>query len=313
MLPGGGTRLERLSIADLGGVNAWFPDEAACLAYLARLRWSRGLSVRTVVRKELAACPAAQLRCASCRREISITAGTVFADSHLPLMSWFAAAWYVTSRSRARVRSVCNGCSGWAAYAPPGRCCTSSDGRWSGRAVSSSRASLRSRDDGRGWRARQDGPWRLWQGDRRDRVERSRARLRARPPRPHPNCSERVLTNFVLDVRGARLGRLHRRWQGYSGLASAGFQQPADQHRRQRRSRHVAMPRLHRVSALLNAGCSAPTKAPPAASISTTTSRVHLPLQPPPLPPPRLVFYRLLEQAMQIDHVPISHLSAAKS
>ena len=36
------------------------------------------------------------LRCASCRADRSVTAGTIFADTRLPLTSWFAAAWYLT-------------------------------------------------------------------------------------------------------------------------------------------------------------------------------------------------------------------------
>jgi transposase-like protein len=77
--------------------NVWFPDEEACLDYLVRLRWPGGF-----------ACPVCRgsrfwrmskgrnLRCAGCRVDASITAGTIFADTHLPLTAWFAAAWYAT-------------------------------------------------------------------------------------------------------------------------------------------------------------------------------------------------------------------------
>ena len=83
----------------LAEFNAWFPDEAACLAYLARLRWPDGfVCLYCGSTKSWQLARPRKLRCAGCRREISITAGTVFADSHLPLMSWFAAAWYVTSQ-----------------------------------------------------------------------------------------------------------------------------------------------------------------------------------------------------------------------
>jgi transposase-like protein len=77
--------------------NVRFPDEEACLDYLVRLRWPGGF-----------ACPVCRgsrfwrmskgrnLRCAGCRVDASITAGTIFADTRLPLTAWFAAAWYVT-------------------------------------------------------------------------------------------------------------------------------------------------------------------------------------------------------------------------
>jgi transposase-like protein len=38
------------------------------------------------------------VRCAGCDYQVSVTAGTVFQDSRLPLMLWFRAAWWVTSQ-----------------------------------------------------------------------------------------------------------------------------------------------------------------------------------------------------------------------
>jgi transposase-like protein len=36
--------------------------------------------------------------CGSCRYQASVTAGTIFQDSHLPLTTWFRALWYVTTQ-----------------------------------------------------------------------------------------------------------------------------------------------------------------------------------------------------------------------
>jgi hypothetical protein len=36
--------------------------------------------------------------CRSCRRKTSVTAGTIFHRSRLPLTDWFAAVWFVTSQ-----------------------------------------------------------------------------------------------------------------------------------------------------------------------------------------------------------------------
>jgi hypothetical protein len=79
---------------------AWFPDDAACLRYLERLRWGEAFSCRF--------CDAADgeywqmadglRRCASCRRESSVTAGTIFDKTRTPLVSWFAAVWYVVNQ-----------------------------------------------------------------------------------------------------------------------------------------------------------------------------------------------------------------------
>lgn len=36
--------------------------------------------------------------CGNCRHQASVTAGTIFQDSHLPLTTWFRAMWFVTSQ-----------------------------------------------------------------------------------------------------------------------------------------------------------------------------------------------------------------------
>jgi len=36
--------------------------------------------------------------CSGCRRQVSLTAGTIFQDSHIPLTIWFRAMWQVTSQ-----------------------------------------------------------------------------------------------------------------------------------------------------------------------------------------------------------------------
>ena len=77
----------------------WFPDDASCLAYLARLRWPDGF-----------VCPSSGCDgrdawltdrhlyvCTSCRRQVSLTAGTIFEKTRVPLVQWFRAAWLVMS------------------------------------------------------------------------------------------------------------------------------------------------------------------------------------------------------------------------
>jgi hypothetical protein len=39
-------------------------------------------------------------RCAVCRSETSVTAGTIFAGTRTPLVSWFAAVWYVVNQKQ---------------------------------------------------------------------------------------------------------------------------------------------------------------------------------------------------------------------
>jgi transposase-like protein len=83
---------------DLTELEARFSTEEACRAYLFQLRWPDGFECpRCRGRK---AWPASELlwECAGCHRQISVTAGTIFQDSRLPLTMWFRAVWWVTSQ-----------------------------------------------------------------------------------------------------------------------------------------------------------------------------------------------------------------------
>ena len=79
--------------------EARFPDEAACARWLLEKRWPDGFR-----------CPACghdeawelgrerlTLQCAACERQVSVTAGTALHGSHLPLRTWFLAAWLVAT------------------------------------------------------------------------------------------------------------------------------------------------------------------------------------------------------------------------
>ncbi len=98
---------EPVSAHPVGGVDyprtfqellEWFPDDASCLAYLEGLRWPDGF-----------ACPAcgaqggwrtakARWMCTECGRQTSVTAGTIFHRIRTPLSTWFAAIWFFTSQ-----------------------------------------------------------------------------------------------------------------------------------------------------------------------------------------------------------------------
>lgn len=74
-----------------------FSDEQACRAYLFALRWPQGF-----VCPKCGGGAAWPMRrglwlCAECRTQVSVTAGTIFQDSKLPLTVWFRAMWQVTS------------------------------------------------------------------------------------------------------------------------------------------------------------------------------------------------------------------------
>ena len=77
-----------------------FPDDAACAAYLEKIRWDNGFVCPY--------CSAAEppyrfanrpgvLRCRKCQKDAALTAGTVMERTHTPLSTWFWGAYLVSS------------------------------------------------------------------------------------------------------------------------------------------------------------------------------------------------------------------------
>ena len=75
-----------------------FSDESGCRSYLAALRWPDGFVCPGCQGRESVGIRRELWRCLKCRREVSVTAGTVFQDSKLPLTLWCRAMWQVTSQ-----------------------------------------------------------------------------------------------------------------------------------------------------------------------------------------------------------------------
>ena len=75
-----------------------FNCEEACAEYLAVLRWPGGWVCPRCAGAEAWLVRRNRWRCDKCRYEMSVTAGTIFQDSHLPLTIWFRAMWQVTSQ-----------------------------------------------------------------------------------------------------------------------------------------------------------------------------------------------------------------------
>lgn len=70
-----------------------FATDAACRRYVAEVRWGGAATCHHCGGSELWTVRRNVLQCKKCRRDISITAGTVFGDSRIPLRLWFQALW----------------------------------------------------------------------------------------------------------------------------------------------------------------------------------------------------------------------------
>ena len=80
--------------------RAWFSDDAACRIYLERIRWLEGPRCPRCKQSEVWAMKPPFYRCAACRHDFTVTAGTLFSDTRLPLSLWFDAVWHVVNQKQ---------------------------------------------------------------------------------------------------------------------------------------------------------------------------------------------------------------------
>jgi transposase-like protein len=81
-----------------------FPNEGACAKYLEAARWPDGFTCPACGRRgepyRFATRSSVVLGCRGCRKNASLTAGTVMQSSHTPLSVWFWGAYLVTTQTR---------------------------------------------------------------------------------------------------------------------------------------------------------------------------------------------------------------------
>lgn len=75
-----------------------FSTEEACRDYLIRLRWPAGFVCPLCQAPGNWTATRGRLICRACRHQASVTAGTIFQDTRKPLRMWFRAAWHITSQ-----------------------------------------------------------------------------------------------------------------------------------------------------------------------------------------------------------------------
>ncbi|MGB7591742.1 MAG: IS1595 family transposase [Terriglobia bacterium] len=76
----------------------WFPSEEACTTYLHRLRWPEGFRCPACGAGHAWMTARGLFRCAACQRQSSPIAGTIFEGTRKPLRAWFEAMWFVTNQ-----------------------------------------------------------------------------------------------------------------------------------------------------------------------------------------------------------------------
>src|SRR5436305_2686010 len=74
-----------------------FGTEEACREALFRMRWREGLTCPACGHRGFCALRTRKVfQCNRCKKQVSLTAGTVFQDTKLPLVTWFAAVYHLT-------------------------------------------------------------------------------------------------------------------------------------------------------------------------------------------------------------------------
>jgi transposase-like protein/Zn ribbon nucleic-acid-binding protein len=78
-----------------------FPDDAACAQHLVEKRWPNGFVCPKCQSTKAWALDSKEFtfECAACGRQTSVTAGTIFHRSKLPLLTWFLAIYAIASHS----------------------------------------------------------------------------------------------------------------------------------------------------------------------------------------------------------------------
>src|SRR5215218_11380292 len=83
-----------------------FGTEEACRKALFEMRWRQGLTCPACGHKRFCQLKTRELfQCNRCKRQVRLTAGTVFQDSKLPLTVWFQAIYHLT-QSKNGISSV---------------------------------------------------------------------------------------------------------------------------------------------------------------------------------------------------------------
>lgn len=84
----------KLYPVDMIDFQDMFRTEEACIAYLCLIRWPEGFRCPRCQHSDAWKLKKGMYRCKGCRRDISVTAGTIFQDVRKPLRLWFQAMWY---------------------------------------------------------------------------------------------------------------------------------------------------------------------------------------------------------------------------
>lgn len=77
-----------------------FGTEAQCRDYIFKVRWEDGYRCPQCQCDKAWKTNEHKYKCKNCGHKASVTSGTIFQDSHIPLPTWFKAMWYISEQRR---------------------------------------------------------------------------------------------------------------------------------------------------------------------------------------------------------------------
>ena len=81
---------------DFSNFDRRFSTEEQCLAHLASIRWQNGYCCPRCSDTEYWEVSPYKYKCRNCGYQTTVTAGTFFHHTHVPMLVWFKAIWYVS-------------------------------------------------------------------------------------------------------------------------------------------------------------------------------------------------------------------------
>lgn len=229
-----------------------FSTEEACRAYLFQLRWPEVFSCPRCRHNKAWSIGGGLFKCSVCSFKTSVTAGTIFQDTHKPLILWFRAIWWVVSQKNGVSASGLQQILGLRSYKTawtmlhklrramvrPGR------DRLSGK-IEVDEAYIGGLEEG--GRGRKTGKKSLVviaaqeDGEKIGRIRMKRI----------PNASSQSLHPFVEEVIEPGSVICTDGWEGYSGLEKKGYSHEIIVVGKHKESASALLPRVHLVVSLL--------------------------------------------------------------
>lgn len=239
---------------DLSEFDRFFPDERACEQFLARVRWPNGFVCPTCGNVGEPWQSARGSLCRKCRRRAYVTAGTIFEGTRKPLKLWFIAAWEITAHKYGanaltiqRMLGLKSYQTAWTwlhkfrrAMVRPGR------DRVNG-IVEVDETYVGAPEEGGGGRHAETKATVVIAVEILDE-DRRYGRIRMRRV---PDVSRLALEGFVSDAVEPGSSVITDGWKGYNGLGGLGYDHVVINQSESSAPPHVLLPGVHRVSSLL--------------------------------------------------------------